>query len=72
MKAVRLNAHYTKNQPDPEKLREASEDDALSAYFRDIEPLSPVNKEIVRCILSEDEIADDASAGLLDDGPAGC
>ena len=64
-RAVRLNAHYTKNQPDPEKLREESADDALSSYFRDIEPLSPVNKEIVRCILSEDEIADDASAGLF-------
>ena len=64
-RAVRLNAHYTKNQPDPEKLRAESEDDALSPYFRDIEPLSPVNKEIVRCILSEDEIADDASAGLF-------
>ena len=64
-RAVRLNAHYTKNQPDPEKLREEAADDALSPYFRDIEPLSPVNKEIVRCILSEDEIADDASAGLF-------
>ena len=64
-RAVRLSAHYTKNPQDPEKLREESPDDALSHYFRDIEPLSPVNKEITRCILSEDEIADDASAGLF-------
>ena len=31
-RAVRLNAHYTKNQPDPEKLREETADDALSPY----------------------------------------
>ncbi|SFG15773.1 endonuclease MutS2 [Oribacterium sp. WCC10] len=64
-RAVRLNAHYTKNQPDPEKLKEQTEDDSLSGYFRDIEPLTQVNKEILRCILSEDTVADDASAGLL-------
>lgn len=39
-------------------------DDSLDAMFRDIEPLTPVNTEIKRCILSEDEISDDASPGL--------
>jgi len=64
-RAVRLSAHYTKNQPDPDKLKEVTEDDSLSGYFRDIEPLSPINKEITRCIISEDTVADDASAGLF-------
>lgn len=39
-------------------------DDSLDAMFRAIEPLTPVNAEIKRCILSEDEISDDASPGL--------
>lgn len=39
-------------------------DDSLDAMFRDLEPLTPVNTEIKRCILSEDEISDDASPGL--------
>ena len=47
---------------DGEKEDEAG--DALSGYFQELEPLSQVNREITRCILSEDEIADDASAGL--------
>ena len=32
--------------------------------FRTLEPLTNVNSEITRCILGEDEIADDASPGL--------
>ena len=32
--------------------------------FRALEPLTPVNNEIKRCILSEDEVSDDASPGL--------
>lgn len=39
-------------------------DDSLDSMFRDIEPLTPVNNEIKRCIISEDEISDDASPGL--------
>ena len=38
--------------------------DSLDGFFNAIEPLSPVAREIRRCILSEDEIADDASPGL--------
>lgn len=38
--------------------------DSLSERFNLLEPLSTVNNEILRCIISEDEIADDASAGL--------
>ena len=39
-------------------------DDSLDEMFRGLEPLTPVNTEIKRCILSEDEISDDASPGL--------
>ena len=38
--------------------------DSLDPLFQALEPLTPVNNEIKRCILSEDEIADDASPGL--------
>ena len=39
-------------------------DDSLEEMFRSLEPLTPVNNEIKRCILSEDEVSDDASPGL--------
>lgn len=38
--------------------------DSLADLFAQIEPLTPVCDEIRRCILSEDEIADDASSTL--------
>ncbi len=39
-------------------------DDSLDEMFRALEPLTRINTEIKRCILSEDEISDDASPGL--------
>lgn len=39
-------------------------DDSLDEMFRTLEPLTPVNTEIKRCIISEDEVSDDASPGL--------
>lgn len=39
-------------------------DDSLDSMFRNLEPLTSVNNEIKRCILSEDEISDNASPGL--------
>lgn len=39
-------------------------DDSLEEFFRLLEPLTPVNTEIKRCILSEEEVSDDASPGL--------
>ena len=39
-------------------------DDSLTGLFAGIEPLTPLCDEIRRCILSEDEIADDASSTL--------
>lgn len=43
---------------------ETAAEDSLEAMFRNLEPLSPVANEIERCILSEEQIADDASSGL--------
>lgn len=39
-------------------------DDSLEQLFSVLEPLTPVNTEIKRCILSEEEVSDDASPGL--------
>ena len=38
--------------------------DSLSLLFLQIEPLTPLHEEIKRCIIGEDEIADDASPAL--------
>ena len=39
-------------------------EDSLKAYFANLEPLTPLQNEINRCIISEEEIADDASSTL--------
>lgn len=39
-------------------------EDSLQAYFANLEPLTPLQNEINRCIISEEEIADDASSTL--------
>lgn len=39
-------------------------EDSLQAYFANLEPLTPLQNEINRCIISEEEIADDASPTL--------
>lgn len=39
-------------------------DDSLTSFFTEIEPLTPLYDEIRRCIIAEDEIADDASSTL--------
>ena len=49
---------YSRGQRDEEK------ENSLTGYFRGLEPLSTLAGEINRCILSEEEIADDASLGL--------
>ena len=46
------------------KENEESPDDSLDGYFRDLTPLTQVANEINRCILSPEEIADDASPKL--------
>ncbi|MDO4325049.1 MAG: endonuclease MutS2 [bacterium] len=39
-------------------------DDSLDEMFRTLDPITPVNNEIKRCIISEEEVSDDASPGL--------
>lgn len=39
-------------------------EDSLQKFFANLEPLTPLQNEINRCILSEEEIADDASSTL--------
>ncbi|MBE5901532.1 MAG: endonuclease MutS2 [Lachnospiraceae bacterium] len=56
---TRRAAAYQRN----EKAEE--EGDCLTPYFDALMPLSDLNNELRRCILSEDEIADDASAKLF-------
>lgn len=46
------------------KDREDTPDDSLDPYFEQLAPLTQLSGEISRCILSEDEMADDASPGL--------
>ena len=52
---------------DNDKGRNAGvKQDSLTGYFDSLMPLEHLAREINRCILSEDEIADDASAALKD------
>ena len=44
--------------------REEDMENSLTEYFRALNPLNQLAGEINRCILSEEEIADDASPGL--------
>lgn len=55
--ALRVKSYSRKDTDDDNK-------DSLDDMFAVIEPLSPLNNEIKRCIISEDEIADDASPAL--------
>lgn len=53
----RVKAYGRKEKP--EEL-----DDSLSEMFELLTPLTPVSEEILKCIIAEDEIADDASSNL--------
>lgn len=54
---VRIKA-FGREDKDTEKK------DSLSSYFDALSPLTPVSEEIRRCLLSEEEVADDASPAL--------
>jgi DNA mismatch repair protein MutS2 len=57
---LRLKAYGGYTGKDGEEQTE----DTLTEYFANLEPLTPLNNEIKRCIISEEEIADDASPSL--------
>lgn len=44
--------------------KEETPSDSLTDMFEGLEPLTPISKEIRRCIISEDEFASDASPAL--------
>ncbi len=46
------------------RREDREEPDSLEGYFAVLEPLTPLNQEIGRCLLAEDEVSDDASPGL--------
>lgn len=65
--------NYGREARQPENMRSASQNeenmseadgDSLTPYFDALEPFSSLSSEIRRCILSEEEIADDASTNL--------
>ena len=56
------NVARVKNYGRPEKDDETT--DSLTPYFEILQPLTPLSSEIRRCIVSEEEIADDASPTL--------
>ncbi|MFV0527519.1 MAG: endonuclease MutS2 [Lachnospiraceae bacterium] len=45
-------------------MRDEDVQDSLSPLFEALQPLTPLSQEIRRCILSEEEISDDASPAL--------
>lgn len=49
-----------------EQIEGEERNDSLTGYFEGLMPLEHLAREINRCILSEEEIADDASAALKD------
>lgn len=58
LEATKRAKHFSRTQ------REEMKKDSLTDLFDLLEPLTPLNDEIKRCILSEDEISDDASSAL--------
>lgn len=54
---ARVKAYGRKEKPD-------EPDDSLTEYFEALAPLTQIAEEILSCIISEDEIADDASPTL--------
>jgi DNA mismatch repair protein MutS2 len=58
--ALRIKAYGGYTGKDSENMVQ----DSLTEFFANLEPLTPLNNEIKRCIISEEEIADDASPAL--------
>lgn len=57
---------YGEHAQDKDEAGVETRQDSLTFYFESLMPLEYLAREINRCILSEDEIADDASATLKD------
>ena len=55
----------TPHAPKEDCEGESEKTDSLSPFFAKLMPLTPLHEEIKRCVLGEDEIADDASPALF-------
>lgn len=66
LKVAENARQYGENIQDKEASGLEKRQDSLTGYFESLMPLHPLAREINRCILSEDEIADDASSTLKD------
>lgn len=64
LKIARLLDNVNRIKTYGRKDRQDTPDDSLDIYFEQLSPLTQLANEITRCILSEDEIADDASPTL--------
>ena len=63
-RAFARSEHFERSERSADDTDDASCTDSLTDLFASLEPLTPLCDEIRRCILSEDEIADDASGKL--------
>lgn len=61
--ATRVKAYSRPDKSEEEDI-ETKNEDSLSSRFSYIEPLTNLNNEIKRCIISEEEVSDDATPGL--------
>lgn len=64
LKIAKLLNNVSRIKAYGKKDKEDSTEDSLDAYFEALTPLTQLANEINRCILSEEEIADDASPTL--------
>ena len=64
LKIAKLLNNVSRIKTYGKKEKEDTPEDNLDPYFDSLTPLTQLANEITRCILSEDEIADDASPAL--------
>lgn len=64
LKVAERARQYGEQETDKNDEGLAKRQDSLTSYFDSLMPLEHLAREINRCILSEDEIADDASSAL--------
>lgn len=64
LKVAERARQYGEQETDKDNEGMAVRQDSLTGYFESLMPLEHLAREINRCILSEDEIADDASSAL--------
>ena len=66
LKVAERARQYGEQEIDKDNEGMTVRQDSLTGYFESLMPLEHLAREINRCILSEDEIADDASSALKD------